>query len=94
VEDLNVTGKIGDLWGRKAHRKASIEKCENGFIVEYDAVKVVKVPALSGDMYAKTEEQVRTSRRTRVFILIQDVLEFLNDYFSVEVGQDEDSKQG
>jgi len=76
-EDINVTGQI-EGFGRVAHRSAKMDKCENGFIVKYKTVKETKSnKSLYGDF--------NTVDATRVFILLSDALEFLAEYFSVEV---------
>ena len=82
-EDVNVTGKVEGR-GEKAHRSAKVKGCENGFIVEYNAVEYVEIPESHAKGYHTTQ------RRTRVFLIISDVLEFLNDYFSIEHREETD----
>ena len=70
-ENLDVT-QIGEVWGKFAHRKAKIERCENGYIMHYS------VPSQKVDHYRATADKVR------VFLTNNDMLEFLEKYFEGE----------
>ena len=69
--DLNVT-QVGEVWGRFVHRKLSVERCENGYVVKYS------VPSGGSDEWNKVSE------KRKVFITNSDLLEFIESYFEGE----------
>ncbi len=72
VSDNIDVSQVGEQWGRVAHRKASVERCENGYTVDY--TRVADEPT----------EYHRTVKARRVFITNSDMLEFLELYFRGE----------
>lgn len=72
-EDFDVTQGIGDAFGRAKHRKLTIERCENGYMIDYETVKE-----------QPDHEFDRTVKRRRVFITNSDLMEFIETYFSDE----------
>lgn len=71
AEDHDVS-RIGEVWGRMAHRTLQIERCENGYVVKY------KKPSEKPTEYSQTVEA------RRVFITNADMLEFVERYFEGE----------
>jgi hypothetical protein len=76
--------QIGDQWGRMKHRTVKIDRCENGYVVEFDKVVDRKTHRdLPMHEYPSPTEQV-VSREKRVFITNSDMLEFVEEYFKGE----------
>ena len=74
-DNFLVTQHVGEAWGRKKHRRLEIQKCANGFIVEFEVVaRKQKGPE---DPFADG-----TVREWAVFHLQEKLLAFIEDYFS------------
>ncbi len=76
-EDFGVTKAIGADWGRAKHRKATIERCANGYTVDYE---IVTANLTKGEY----QPQYTSTRERRVFLTNTDLVEFLEKYFSGE----------
>jgi len=70
-DDLNVS-QVGECWGQIKHRSLKINRCENGYIVEFERVS------------EKDDPHQRTVREKRVFITNSDMVEFVEKYFEGE----------
>lgn len=79
-EDIGVS-QIGQQYGRTRHRETKIERCANGYIVEYQIVNPnAPTQAQTGNFLP----EVATLRETRVFICNDDLRRFLDEYFPDE----------
>lgn len=76
-EDRNISKveEIGEIWARPIHRKASISRCENGYVVKYQ---------MTSSNFREDQYNPRTVDNQRVFITNDDMLEFIENYFSGE----------
>ena len=72
-EDFDVTQGVENVFGRAKHRKLSIERCENGYTVDYETVN-----------QNPNHEFKRTIKRRKVFITNSDLIEFVELYFTGE----------